>query len=247
MHDMRNNPKKKLILVGVMILLGMIIWITISIVNVVNQAAFRLAEVHTVRNDIPLLMVCFTQKVKADSSTLVSKDFTVKSQPASMDTCAAFQLSTDDGDISAGSYYMQISVESQSGKKITGEEIVVKVVDGGSDKDSQTLSDEELNKLVQANNDVDINKTIAYWKKQPIYKFVDPTLLTYDGVMWSIALRADADEKPMIVVYLNSSKPPDDKSYLNRAIESDKKSALDKIREWGVNPDDYKIEYKFKY
>jgi hypothetical protein len=135
-----------------------------------------------------------------------------------------------------------LSIESDSGQKLTDYEILVEVVDTTN---SNSLSDEEINKLVNANNSVDINKSISYWKQQPIYKFVEPSSLTYNGGNWSIALRSDEELSPMIVVYIDMPTPPKNSPILNRIANQYKEESLKKIREWGFTENDYKIEYKF--
>jgi hypothetical protein len=184
-------------------------------------------------------MVCFNKTIKNDTAIMKSQNFTATAQPSYDDKCTAFRLDTN---IAAGRYLSLLSIESDSGQKLTDYEILVEVVDTTN---SNSLSDEEINKLVNANNSVDINKSISYWKQQPIYKFVEPSSLTYNGGNWSIALRSDEELSPMIVVYIDMPTPPKNSPILNRIANQYKEESLKKIREWGFTENDYKIEYKF--
>ena len=235
MNGSAYNIKKISIITGIIFLIIITPLIIISIIN----SGFRVEKVYHVRSDMPLLMICFNKEVKNDTSVIKSQSFTATAQPAHDNKCTAFRLTTT---VAIGHYLALISVESSSGQKVADYEILVEVVDT---VDDSSLSDDELNKLVNANNSVEINKSIVYWKQQPIYKFVEPSSLSYNGGNWTISLRADEKLSPIIAVYINMPTPPKNSSILNHIADQYKKEALDKIREWRFNPDDYTIEFRF--
>ena len=233
------SPKKIIIISIVTFLL---ITISIVIVNTIDGSALRIRKTYDVRSDFPFLVVCFNKTVNNDSSHLEMSDFTIKNKRAKDPVCASFLLSTKEGGISKGHYVATLSVESESGHTITNKEIAFEVVDGVGEN---TLKNDEIGALVDANNDADIEEWMGYWRSQPIYQHVDPQSFAYKGAMWSIALRTNDNGDPAVMIYLNMPEPSRSRPALIESVEQYKKAAINEIRGWGVNPDDYLIEYKF--
>jgi hypothetical protein len=233
-----KRRKRILIVCGVIVTLVIAVWL---IINAVHSSTFRITKVYHIQKEKPYLMACMNKTVKKNTSALKSQDFTVKNRSSHDTRCVVFQLVVTEEGLTTGQYYALLSAESESGDKITEKDIPLIIVDG---KGENTLPDEVLGNIIDANNDNDMEEWMSYWRQKPIYKYVDQTSLTYKGAMWSIALRAD-NNNPMIVIIINMPSSSQNIPRLAKEVDLYKKSALNQLSEWGIGPDDYKIEYKF--
>lgn len=238
-QDAIVNPKKLAIIGGAVLLVAIITWIVVSIID---GSTLRIKNIYNVRSDFPFLAICFNKTIKNEESTLKTQDFTVKNRVHYDDKCNSFYLAVKDGGINEGKYSAVLSAESDSGQIITNSNIDFEIVNSNG---KNTLSDDDIAKLTDSNNDAEVEEWMSYWREQPIYQHVDSTSFTNDGAMWTIALRADENNNPIILIYLNMPQPPQNRPVLIQSAEQYKKAALEQIRGWGVSPDDYTIDYRF--
>lgn len=231
---------KKMLIITVIIVI--MLFFTWAIFSIIDNSNLRIKKIYDVRSDFSFLVVCFNKEVQKDNANLSIENFGVKNRVAQDSSCLSFQLSNENRVFLEGDYKALLSAESDSGHKIKDQEINFKIVNEANDN---TLSNNDIARIVDANNDSDIEEWMKYWEQQPIYKHVDPNNFTREGALWSVALRVNNDNEPIIIIYLNMPEPPKDRPILINSVEQYKKAALEEIKGWDVNIDDYDIEYRF--
>jgi hypothetical protein len=233
------SSRKNVIIIGLTLLFIVVIW---SVVSIIDSSALRISRVYDVKRDFPFLVVCFDKEIKSNSLKLTSQDFIIKNRDHPTTKCESFLLSVKESSFTSGDYTAVLYAESKSGKVIDNESISFKIVDSDT---NNTLPTSDIGKMVIINNDVSMEEWMNYWSKEPIYKHVDVNSLTYKGAMWSISLRADNEDNPIVIIYINMPQPPQDRPVLVKSAEQYKKAALEEIKSWNVDIDNYTIEYRF--
>ncbi|GEM_PF-6196434 len=240
MQQFGIHAKKIKIAIGV-VLIATIAFVVIVVISSRGDP-LEVQTVHSVQRDTPFLKICFNQPIKSETVAVEGDSFTFEKRHAQEDTCAAFWITAKQGSLEDGQYVAKMTAESQSGKKISNQEIFITIPTQSSET---SLTQDEMNELSTSNTSVEVNNTIAWWKQQPIYEHVDANTLTYIGGNWQIALVADGKQQPLIVILIDMPSPPKTSPALIHIADQYEKEALAKIKEWGFSAKDYPIEIRY--
>lgn len=231
---MNNRVKKYFVLI---VFLLFVLWIIFSLYNVV---VFRIVKIYDVYNKQNILIVCFNKSVENIKLNISNENLSEDSIKTNKAECVAFSLEYYIVDNKLGRHYVDLS--SNSDELDFNKKITFNIVDKES---SNTPSSELFNSVINSNNDVSMEGWMDYWSKQPVYKYIDQPSFSYRASLWSILFRSDDNNKPSIVIVLNMREPSINNKNELRQVNLYKKQALDKIREWGSNPDKYSVKFEF--
>ena len=185
-------------------------------------------KVYDVDPESPYLTICFNE-APIESTVLVDTSgvFNLKALTF-IDSCVDFIINSGRGVGSLGQYDIYISAVADNGTSIDREKLTVNVVAA-----LDPASDANQTSAVLRNSTVYINDLR---QSDPIYEYLyNP----FNTQWFSIALQVDDDSNLILTILIRVPTPSNPSE--TAVADVYKRQALDQIRAWGFNPDDYNL------
>jgi hypothetical protein len=204
--------------------------------NEKETATFDISKIYEIDKTSPYLIICFTEELAQEGASLdAGRKFTSKF--ISVDgNCANFSLNTGRGVGRSGEFQVFVTATAQSGAVMDRREVLLSVAEA-LDPDSEATV--KQNEAVLKNSSAGIQKTR---EADPIYQYLAAPLET---AHYTLTEAVDEFDEVALVIYLHMPQPSDDDTAAAALAQSYKDAALEQIRGWGFNPNDYRIQVKY--
>ena len=157
------QDKKKIAIVCVIIVI--LIFTTWALIDLLT---FRIKSVSIATTDTPLFEICFNKKVNLDAVT-VDSDYSVVPRNHSSDNekCIVFVINDGNNiDDNVARITGYVSATSTNDMKIDRKEIAIRVAQSTADLSGKDL--DAINRILQSNNDADIDDIIKAIENNPL-------------------------------------------------------------------------------
>jgi hypothetical protein len=234
---MDAKQKKLMVIVCAVFAIGLIALTIFSMIGKKthdDDADITIAKIHDISPKSPYLTICFSGAVKKDGISVDTSGLFELKIASFNDKCVDFLINNGDGIANSGKYDIFLSATALNDTKINKGKATVNVVDSlGTNSEAANKQNEAANR----NNDVKLNDSR---QSDPIYAFLSNP---HKAEHFSIAEQIDKNGKIVLVIHINMAEPvrPGDRV----VAETYKNEALDTIRSWGFNPDNYNINIEY--
>jgi hypothetical protein len=147
-----------------------------------------------------------------------------------------FILNNGDGIDDPGEYDVYLSGTTEKDVRIDRQKITINVTES---LEVESEAANRQNEVALQNNDIDLNELR---QADPIYEYLyNP----FNAANYSIAEQIDDNNKVVLLIHINMTRPDSDDTNSVSAAENYKNEAFDQIRAWGFSLDNYNINVEY--
>jgi len=235
-----NEKQKKLAIITVIALFVVAI-IAVAVFSRTAQkpedeggSSSLIDKVYDVAPESPYLIICFTETPKEGSASVDTSGAFKLEVISYNNDCVDFIINGGKGMGSTGKYDIYLSLTTAKNSKLDRKKVVVNVV---TDLDNETYEVQVA--AVNRNSSIYVN---TLRQSDAIYEYLANS---YDTDNYSIALQIGENDQTILLIHINMPKPNSANSSELALAENYKNEALNQIRAWGFDPDDYNVNIEY--